>query len=78
MWKKIYNKGLHSVILNLRERQNKSKITNENLIMGISLVPSLATIESVPYLIKMDYENSVDIVADFTDYIVINVTERDK
>lgn len=46
--------------------------------MGVSLVPSISTIESVPYLIKMDFENSVDIVMDFTDYIVINVTQRDK
>lgn len=32
----------------------------------------------MPYLVKVDYENAIDPVMEFSDYIVINITERDK
>ena len=83
MWKNVYwDTGAQTVLLELCGRQNKflnkkSGIRMDTLL-GISLMPAKSTIESVPYLIKVDYQQSVDVLLEFSDYIVINITEKDK
>ena len=74
--------GIHSLVSILWERQqkivNNKYLLNQNLILGVSTIPDKETIESVPYLLKMDYMNWADIISEFSDYIVINITEKDK
>jgi len=49
----------------------------DNLI-GLNITPSKSTIDSIPYLMKTDYETLIDEVIEQSDYIVINITEQDK
>ena len=76
------NDGIPRVLSRLCIRQEnllKGKFTtNENALLGLTLSPSKSTIDSVPYLIATDFESAVTSVLEFSDYIVINLTERDK
>ena len=83
MWKNVYwDTGTQTVLLELCGRQNKflnkKSGVRMDTLLGISLIPAKSTIESVPYLIKVDYQQSVDVLLEFSDYIVINITEKDK
>ena len=83
IWKNVYmNDGIISIISKLCIRQEKilkGEIKPQDWwLIGLNITPSKSTIDSVPYLIKSDYENSIDHVVEFSDYIVINISERDK
>ena len=76
------NDGIVKIISNLWIRQENILKGNlkidEQWLLGICISPSKSTLESVPYLIKSDYENTIDHIVEFSDYIVINITEKDK
>lgn len=74
--------SVYSLVANLVKRQEKilkgQLRDTMNTILGINIYPSKDTLDSVPYLLKFDYENSIDVIQDFSDYIVVNITEKDK
>lgn len=61
MWKNVYyNSGAQVAMANLLNRQerilNKEFTPISDALIGITLVPSKTTIDTIPYLIKSDYE----------------------
>jgi len=83
LWTNPYKgKNMALLISNLCRNQdnilNKKYKSYQNVQLGINISPSRTTVESVPYLIKLDYENCMNNIAEFSDYIVINITEKDK
>ncbi|CAI2368583.1 unnamed protein product [Moneuplotes crassus] len=83
IWKNVYyNSGIQVAVANMWNRQNKildKKFTPiSDTLVGLTIVPSKTTIDSIPYLIKSDYEQCIEVIVEFSDYIVINITERDK
>lgn len=83
LWKDVYsNDGIAWILNKLIVRQNE--IIKHNLpidhkrLIGINLLPSKSTVESIPYLMKTDFERLIDEVVEMSDYIVLNISEFDK
>ena len=74
--------GIGRVVNQILKRQKKiidGKLTPdpENVI-GINILPSKSIFESIPYLIRSDYAETIDTAIELSDYLVINITEFDK
>lgn len=74
IWKDMYsNEGVVKIISRLCIRQEKMLkglvLQDHKRIIGLNLAPSKVTIDSVPYLLKADYENLIESVVEFSDYI---------